>query len=199
MNRAAITALPAVAVLVLAGCAEPTAPDDGITSDILASMHQPPGPHVRPLRGDFTWVFDGWSLPAPGRCPGGGLWFLSTIHGTGMVSHMGRVAADGGHCIDPFTFAFVNGEITLQAANGDQLFGTYEGVAFPGAAPNEVGWIDVLTVTGGTGRFDGAEGSAEETGVAIIAFDPATGLVTGGTGWSRIEGTIRYDASSRQH
>jgi hypothetical protein len=170
-----------------------------MTGDILPSPQQAAGPQALPLRGDFAWAFDGWTLPVPGRCPGGGPWFLSTLHGTGTASHMGYVAADGGHCLNPFTFAFVGGQITLTAANGDQLFMTYEGNGFPGAAPNEVGWTDVLTVTGGTGRFVGAEGSANETGGAIIAFDPATGLATGGTGWSRIEGTIRYDASSRQH
>ncbi len=71
----------------------------------------------------------------------------------------------------------------IAAANGDELFGTYDGVM-----TGETSFAETMVVTGGTGRFGGASGTVEETGW----FDPVTGYmeITG-------VGSIVYDASER--
>jgi hypothetical protein len=74
---------------------------------------------------------------------------------------------------------------TLTFHNGDTLKWHDEGILVQMSGPPfpEVGHInrfsDVLTITGGTGRFTGATGELRATeSSAIIASDPATSFVT---------------------
>lgn len=202
MHRSVI-AVVALLPLGLASCDGNRTGENPLSPDAtMAALAAPAVPAVPtlPVRGEFRWTFNGWQLPAAGRCPapeGGAVWVLSTAEGTGTMSHVGQVHVSGGYCLNPFTFEFVRGEVTYVAPNGDTLSGTYAGSGYPGASPNEVGWTDTVVFTGGTGRFADAEGSAFETGGAMMQFDPETGFATAGTGWGTIEGTIRYDASNR--
>ena len=99
--------------------------------------------------------------------------FNATITGGGRAAHLGRYGWFSTHTVSFLTSPFTvsGGDLTLTAANGDQLFGTYSGTSqFVG--------VDLLTFTlnieidGGTGRFEGAEGSITATG-EVDASDPA--------------------------
>ena len=104
------------------------------------------------------------------------------ITGSGHATHLGRVTLSSYDCINfssptSFSFETLNGtKVVLTAANGDQLFATYAGLAKP-----QPGGILVLsgtfTFTGGTGRFAGATGKGMIDGVEEIATSPARGVL----------------------
>ena len=76
---------------------------------------------------------------------------------------------------------FGDAELVVTDANGDKLFGTYEGVM-----TGETTLVERMIITCGDGRFVGASGTLEETGW----FDLDTGYIeiTG-------VGSIVYDAA----
>ena len=84
---------------------------------------------------------------------------------------------------EPPKSASGDGELVITAANGDKVFGTYEGVM-----TSDTTFVETMIITGGTGRFVGASGTIDETGW----FDLDTGYmeITG-------RGAIAYDASRR--
>jgi hypothetical protein len=117
-----------------------------------------------------------------GRCSRPSQW-ISTSTGGGEVSHLGRVAWTTEHCFQLSTGTFGDANLVITAANGDRLFGTYDGFM-----TGETTFAETLIVTGGTGRFAGAAGTIDETGW----FDPVTGYMEiAGIG------SITYDASNR--
>lgn len=107
---------------------------------------------------------------------------LSTMVGTGRFTHLGLASAVATHCIDPVTLAYARGQMTLVAANGDELYGTYEGVT-TFVEPPMAGWADVIVFDEGTGRFVGASGQADESG--------EVNLVTG-VGSCTMDGTLSF-------
>jgi hypothetical protein len=117
-----------------------------------------------------------------GRCSQPSQW-VSTSAGSGVISHLGQVGWTTEHCFQLFAGTFGDAELVITAANGDKLFGTYEGVM-----TSETTFVETMIITGGTGRFVEASGTIEETGW----FDPVTGYmeITG-------VGSIIYDASNR--
>jgi hypothetical protein len=124
-----------------------------------------------PFKGTFSAI----GTAAPGdRCP------ALTVHieGTGTATHLGSLTTVQSHCVEPPSLAFTNGEFTLTAANGDQLFGTYEGEFLPLEPP--VFTLDGrFTFTGGTGRFDGATGGGDASGTQDLATGAATVVLEG--------------------
>lgn len=111
--------------------------------------------------------------------------FGSTITGKGKSSHLGKVSLATTDCITPtgdhFTF---KGEFTLTAANGDKLTGDYSGSFVPvGAGPVYKLADAELRITGGTGRFSQANGTAELNG----SQDTTTGK-----GKMDANGTVSY-------
>lgn len=116
-----------------------------------------------------------------GRCSEPSQW-ISTMEGTGQVSHLGKVTWTTEHCFQLFAGTFGDAELVITAANGDKLYGTYNGVM-----TGETTFIETMVITGGTGRFVGASGAVAETGW----FDE--------TGYLEITGfgSIIYDASHR--
>ena len=125
-----------------------------------------------PLEGD---TFDG-------RCSTPSQW-ISTSSGTGTITHLGRVTWTTEHCFQLFAGTFGDADLVITAANGDELFGTYDGVM-----TGDTTFAEMLIITGGTGRFSGATGTIDEVGW----FDPVSGYmeITGA-------GSITYDASRR--
>lgn len=110
--------------------------------------------------------------------------FGGTTTGTGKSSHLGKVSLMATDCITPmenyFTF---KGKFELTASNGDKLTGDYSG-SFKPITPPKYSLSDaVFQITGGTGRFSQASGSAELQGTQNIQ-----------TGKGKIEanGTISY-------
>lgn len=75
---------------------------------------------------------------------------------TGNVSHLGRIVADGEHVWNGTGFA---GAGTMIGANRDELDFLYR------ADRSATGFRGTLTVVGGTGRWQGASGSALLVGV----------------------------------
>ena len=81
-----------------------------------------------------------------------------TTSGTGIGALVGQ-----------FSFTLVNrvnfvagtetGSATLIAANGDSITATIAGSAESTADPNVISITEIYTITGGTGRFAGAQGS----------------------------------------
>ena len=96
-------------------------------------------------------------------------------NGTGHATHLGLFTADAS--------LFPHGDgsrfsatATFTAANGDQLFLIAEG-AF--TSPTSV--VGTATITGGTGRFEGATGDADFMDITSIVLVDQT-----------FEGTIRF-------
>ena len=118
--------------------------------------------------GTFPWVGD--------ECPAGGA-FLGNIQtrgdGTGHVTHLGRVTMTAIHCT-PASTQLQGGHTTLVAANGDELYLTYAGIVdpFDPATMGPGSLIEgrtTMDVTGGTGRFEDADGKATQDFVATVA------------------------------
>jgi hypothetical protein len=92
----------------------------------------------------------------------------------GTATHLGRYTMTFRAEIDLTTRIGV-GHATWVAANGDSLFTTGSGEATPTADPNILSIEGTETITGGTGRFEGATGSF--TGVRLL--NQATGVSSG--------------------
>ena len=59
------------------------------------------------------------------------------------------------------------GTMVFTAANGDQLFGTYEGLGTPADGPDgPVSFQGTFQITGGTGTFEGVTGAGTYSGTA---------------------------------
>ena len=118
---------------------------------------------------------------------------VTTTKATGTATHLGRIDLVAEHCsyLDesgnpgPYT----KGEISITAANGDVLLGTYtDGMSL--TPPPLIEFVDVFTfVDGGTGRFVTASGGGVEIGV----FNTVENVIV-----LRMEGVIVYDASNRR-
>ena len=89
--------------------------------------------------------------------------FRSSSSGEG--SHLGAFSVTNSGLLMPtgFNLPFVPyavmGTQTVVAANGDQLFGTLTGVGVNDIATSAASGTNVITITGGTGRFANATGS----------------------------------------
>lgn len=87
------------------------------------------------------------------------------VGGTGNATHMGQVTVSRNHCFSPaHDPAFYDGTWEVIAANGDKIWGTYEGNGVPIAFDDQGNPILLqitapFTIDGGTGRFQGASGS----------------------------------------
>jgi hypothetical protein len=143
------------------------------------------------LAGSVHWTFPGTS---PSNCT------RVTTHGaaTGEATHLGRVVVSWSHCPDEPNY-LVDGRMTITAANGDTLNGTYN------YDPNSTSNSIPTTITGGTGRFAGATGTVVVTYSVNPVFwpmppcNPDTSVPPGclnvtvpwSASWS-ITGTISY-------
>jgi hypothetical protein len=120
-------------------------------------------------------------------CP---LEFRTVSDASGWFLHMGKTAMHSEHCFTPPNL-LVGGSMTFTAANGDQLFTSYNGTATP-AMPAVIGELVradfEATITGGTGRFAGATGHL--AGLGWITFPGWEPPAWPGTWY--LDGTIRY-------
>ncbi|MFB3907326.1 MAG: hypothetical protein ACE15D_02885 [Candidatus Eisenbacteria bacterium] len=87
--------------------------------------------------------------------------------GVGVVSFLGRCTMSANNCSDwtdpelPFEGG-IEGDGTVVAANGDELYMTVAGRYYVGSLPPTTMTITgTYTVTGGTGRFSDATGSGQ--------------------------------------
>jgi len=119
----------------------------------------------------------------------GSLTFSNDV--TGNTSHLGRTTTHLDAALtltgpDTFTLA---GSGTIVAANGSELFVTFTGSGTLEASGNTGGPV-VLTITGGTGRFDGASGSLAGSYSQVLESMNAT-TANYATDYS-LNGTISY-------
>jgi len=88
--------------------------------------------------------------------------------GTGRAAHLGKITWESDEVVHLGPApgqGVVQGEITLTAADGDQVFATYQTVADFDFVNNMVTALGRFEITGGTGRFRGA------TGEGVIAAE----------------------------
>lgn len=85
---------------------------------------------------------------------------------TGQVSHFGRVEGINVLHVNVLDLSFT-GEFTLFAANGDSISGEVSGNLLPTDDPNVFEVEEDMVITGGTGRFTGATGTASGEGWAF--------------------------------
>jgi len=112
-----------------------------------------------------------------GPCETGGM--ILEVTGTGHSTRLGGYSARYRECLDPATGAVTHGTFTLTAADGDEIFGTYSGRSAPTEEPGVVTYDDPGVITGGTGRFAGASGTADTSGRANLATGEYSGSLSG--------------------
>ncbi|MDP1638390.1 MAG: hypothetical protein Q8K74_06210 [Candidatus Nitrotoga sp.] len=108
--------------------------------------------------------------------------FGGITSGSGKGTHLGVISLAAKDCIIPMQNYFIsnNGNLTITAANGDNITGTYSGSFIPTDNPSIYMYDDfTIQITGGTGRFKGATGSGALEGTSNTI-----------TGQGVIEGTI---------
>ncbi len=102
--------------------------------------------------------------------------------GSGNASHLGRFTMTYELEVDLLTRPFHTfGSAVFTAANGDRLFTDIVGLGTPDGDFDSV--VETHTITGGTGRFEGASGSF----IRIYLLNLVTGVTSGS-----FEGTISY-------
>lgn len=155
-----------------------------ISAILLAAMMSPAvalseGKADRPFKASLvTQEHAGFTPNCPSK-------FGGTTTGTGKSTHLGKVTLTATDCITPmenhFTF---KGTFTLTAANGDKLTGDYSGSFIPDNGGPTYNLSEAkFKITGGTGRFVQATGSAELQGSQNIQT---------GKGKLDADGTISY-------
>ena len=89
--------------------------------------------------------------------------------GSGTATHLGQWTVTGTVKYTPDSDGVLHssGEATLTAANGDKLLFQIDGILDPVAAVDQ----GVFYFVGGTGRFEGASGSAN----FVVSINPLTG------------------------
>lgn len=109
------------------------------------------------------------------NCQGKGIpGLLLQIPGEGYATHLGETTwytGDMWACFD----GTQGGTMEFSAANGDQLFGAFQGT-WTGLPPAPVIFVGNFRITSGTGRFEGVTGTGtysgtSEGGEGILYFD----------------------------
>jgi len=85
--------------------------------------------------------------------------FLNVQEGNGSETNIGTFTTKITFCVNPMTIEYINGEGTFTDAEGDELYITISGQVKPTTVPDyDLEFKDPFTITGGTGRFEGASG-----------------------------------------
>jgi hypothetical protein len=114
-----------------------------------------------PLKGGDSGSF----TLTPDGC-GAGV-FAVVVDDAGQATHLGAYAYHANECFNGATGAF-SGTFTMTAANGDTISGTYAGVVV--SVVGDLGFYEQDNViTGGSGRFTGANGEFHLSGIANLA------------------------------
>ncbi|MEJ2240423.1 MAG: hypothetical protein P8X82_19200 [Gemmatimonadales bacterium] len=199
MSRSLRCTLPALVVLTLSGCTDAplgTTTDDSRAAsapEVLAPAALTQAPRPVPFRATFI-ITPTLLLPGdagyPARCPTGPTNAAASATGQGHGLHLGRLNETESDCIDFATLSLTLGEITITAANGDQIWAEFEGSGSFDPPPPNANLFCTWSIVGGTGRFVGATG----------AGDCADSRQLGnGTSLIILDGWIAYDASNRRN
>ena len=110
---------------------------------------------------------------------------LVDIEAEGTATQLGHFTLEVPHLVNTTTRT-ATGYYVFTAANGDTLTAEFRGRAGPSGIPGVVRIVEEATITGGTGRFEGATGSF----TAVRLYDPVAGTTIGS-----FEGTISTPGS----
>jgi hypothetical protein len=125
----------------------------------------------------ITVKYAGTFEVTPGNpSPCEGVPITDTLTGTG--SHLGRLTATYPHCVN-FAAGTFSGTATFTAANGDLLLVHLGGSADDPACRTTCGVSFTGTITGGTGRFEGAAGTLSGTGTVDLNASTITAALRG--------------------
>lgn len=90
-----------------------------------------------------------------------------SIPGKGKATHLGKSTWYADSWVDTNQFPFLQtGEMEFTAANGDQLFGNFSGIAIPDAN-GKINFEGTYEITSGSGKFEGTTGSCDYSGWAL--------------------------------
>jgi hypothetical protein len=142
----------------------------------------------RPYRAHLVWTVESieWAGVPPATSAFGGRCsvpshFVVTARVIGQMTHGGRFEGTASHCeqlgLAPgVTTTYTDGTFSVTIASGDTLEGRYDN----GTVNEQTGVLrDTFTLTGGTGRFEGATGGGEERGqlpVSNVEVMPGTAV-----------------------
>lgn len=84
--------------------------------------------------------------------------FVTDGSGGGIATHLGTFTLTWQFTVNT-TDGTGSGLARYTAANGDQIFMTVVGQSEPTSTPGVFRIVEIETITGGTGRFEGAKGS----------------------------------------
>ena len=88
--------------------------------------------------------------------------FHVELSGSGQATHLGEFTLDMPHDLNllaPPPLPTATGVFQFTAADGDTVYGTFTGRGGPSDLPGFIlRVVETMTITGGTGRFDGASG-----------------------------------------
>lgn len=136
--------------------------------------------HSRPMTGHFTVAV----VPVEQRCGPNAL--TIGFEGAGVATHLGRMTGSGSNCTEfglaTESVAIWDGIATYVAADGSSITVSYEGVQET-PANGAARTVTTNTVVSGTGRFAGAEGSWEGTGVIDFTTGLFDGVIAGRIGY----------------
>jgi hypothetical protein len=146
LNRYGVTVVPALVVFVL-------------TAGLAAQSNSRP----------FAVTLDGHASPIfqPDGCT-----IINDEQGTGQAQHMGRITWQSHEVVDVCSNpdgANVVGEMVISAADGDQVFVTYQTLAHLDFVAGQVRALGSYQITGGTGRFVDASGQGIISAVGSLA------------------------------
>ncbi|HVJ81896.1 MAG TPA: hypothetical protein VNC50_12585 [Planctomycetia bacterium] len=79
------------------------------------------------------------------------------IDAAGNATHLGAFSLEVPHLVDPATRT-ATGTYTFTAADGSEVHAEFTGVSALTAIPGVLYIVENATITGGTGRFEGASG-----------------------------------------
>lgn len=130
----------------------------------------------RPMQGRFSAT----AAPAAQRCGANALTLGFEI--TGVATHFGVLSGLGSNCTEfslaTSAVAIWDGELTLAAADGSTLMTASNGTQGAPVA-GIAGFVTTHTVTGGTGRFEGAAGVWTVSGTIDFTTGTLNGQVSG--------------------
>ena len=146
----------------------PTSPS---AATVASGRTQAQGAVQLPFRGTFTGESARGVVNCPPTCPPTTI--RITGKDTGQATHLGNFTAiyeDESDLATPTG----TGTFTLTAANGDELFTTYEGGQTEFVPPDLSTLTLVATITGGTGGFAAATGTFTIIRTLVIDFATET-------------------------
>jgi hypothetical protein len=100
------------------------------------------------------------------------------VEASGNATQLGRFTVVVPHLVDRPTRTAA-GTYEFTAANGDQLYAAFTGQATPTATPGVLHIVEIATITGGTGRFEGATGSFTAERLYNVITSATTGSFSG--------------------